>query len=315
MLTSEDRRLFENSLQSKDPAAALSDAVRRLHKESGKDRQDILAELEEFRSVLREQNRDADEDVVLEVMDFLVGWSSPHKSLADVIPDRRDKSGEGGEGPQGERKGKVPFTSFCPKFHLYPPGGTGIMVDRRLAALLRDQYFSPDTAINEPTIGILDLTGVLPTPSVLQDLILPLMQRIRGGLYSQLKLFVITHDHGVADFLSYLAKEQDLALFVALSSPEPVTLYSKALHSAHPVGDLTSTEQTTLNVLIQLGGTVTASDFGRSVGIGSTAAGNRLTNLFEKGFLYRYPQTQREGYVYVDPRSFDYCVMPELVPK
>ena len=306
MLVAEDRRLFEESLRSVDPTAALSDAVRRLHKASGKGRQEILAELEEFRDVLREQNRDRDEDVVLEVMDFLVGWSSPHMSLVDEISAHSAKRGAAED---GQREGKAAAASESrhhavpqPKFRFVSPGTTGVMVDRRQAAFLRDQFFPPITAISEPTIAVLNLTGVFPSPGFLQDLILPLAQRIRGGLYSQLKLFVITHDVGVADFLSYLAKEQDLALFVVAPSDSASPL-SEALSSACPLGDLTSTEKTTLNILVQLGGTVTASEFARNVGIEATAAGNRLVNLTQKGFLFRFEQPQREGHLYVDPRA------------
>jgi hypothetical protein len=43
---------------------------------SGTARDDVLAALEELR--LREPDR---EDVALDVMDFVVGWSSPHVSL------------------------------------------------------------------------------------------------------------------------------------------------------------------------------------------------------------------------------------------
>lgn len=47
---------------------------------SGSHRDDVLADLERLRSEVR---RDAPEleDVVLDVMDFVVGWASPHASL------------------------------------------------------------------------------------------------------------------------------------------------------------------------------------------------------------------------------------------
>lgn len=304
MLVAEDRRLFEESLRSEDPTAALSDAVRRLHKASGKGRQEILAELEDFRNVLREENRERDEDVVLEVMDFLVGWSSPHVSLVGEIPAHSAKQGAA---DGGERDGKAAPASesrhhAVPRIEIrqYSPGTTGIMVDRRQAAFLRDHFLPPTTAIGEPTIAVLNLTGVFPSPGFLQDLILPLAQRIRGGLYSQLKLIVVTHDVGVADFLGYLAREHNLALFVVRPS-DFLSPLSQSLPSAFPVGDLTSTERTTLNVLVQLGGTVTASELARGVGIEATAAGNRLVNLSQKGFLFRFEQAQREGHLYVDP--------------
>jgi len=41
-------------------------------------RDELLAQLESFREILSVAGRDNDEDSVLEAMDFLVGWCSPH---------------------------------------------------------------------------------------------------------------------------------------------------------------------------------------------------------------------------------------------
>lgn len=46
----------------------------------------ILQFFDTNREALRQAGRDADEDAVLEVMDFLVGWCSPHMSLAPKQP-------------------------------------------------------------------------------------------------------------------------------------------------------------------------------------------------------------------------------------
>jgi len=43
----------------------------------------ILALLEQARQHLRQEGREADENVLLEVMDLLVGWCSPHAQLSD----------------------------------------------------------------------------------------------------------------------------------------------------------------------------------------------------------------------------------------
>ena len=43
------------------------------------DRRQVLNDLEEFRELLREHGED--EDVVLDVMDFLTGWCSPHERI------------------------------------------------------------------------------------------------------------------------------------------------------------------------------------------------------------------------------------------
>lgn len=46
----------------------------------------ILNFFDTHRQTLREAGRETDEDTVLEVMDFLVGWCSPHVSLAPKQP-------------------------------------------------------------------------------------------------------------------------------------------------------------------------------------------------------------------------------------
>lgn len=84
MLTAEHRQAFEDSLRSTRPTVELSDVVRRLLKDSEDSRQSLLEELEEFRTVLRADHRDSDDDVVLEVMDFLVGWASPNAKLVPL---------------------------------------------------------------------------------------------------------------------------------------------------------------------------------------------------------------------------------------
>lgn len=293
----EHRELFEAALRADDPVDQLSTVVRRLLRDSGLDREALLGELEAFREVLRAEGRDADEDLVLEVMDFLVGWASPHMKIE--VADDGTKAG-GGTPTKGKTatstgsskpRGPVPQL----KLRVASPGtGRGIWTDRRAAAVFRDRAF-PERASEDPTLAVLDLTGVFPTPGVLQDLVLPLAQRIRGGLLGTCYLVVCTHDSGVADFLRYLAREHALPLFVASSTA--------ALGEAQPLGDLTSTEQTTLNLLLEQGGAATASELAHWIGLGPTAAGNRLVNLARKGFLYRQTQPRREGDLFVDPRA------------
>ena len=71
---------FEAALRSAKPTESLRDTVARLL-DSGNDREVIQQSLEQFRLVLREADREAAEDVVLEVLDFLTGWCSPHQRL------------------------------------------------------------------------------------------------------------------------------------------------------------------------------------------------------------------------------------------
>jgi hypothetical protein len=54
----------------------LSAAVKALRLD-GASRVDLEASLSEFRKLLLSESRDADDDVVLEVLDFLVGWCHP----------------------------------------------------------------------------------------------------------------------------------------------------------------------------------------------------------------------------------------------
>lgn len=48
---------------------------------AGESKQEVLTALTRLRQKLVEEERDEDEDVVLEVMDFVVGWASPHMQL------------------------------------------------------------------------------------------------------------------------------------------------------------------------------------------------------------------------------------------
>jgi hypothetical protein len=71
---------LNQALLSKQPLIQLREAVRDLL-DQGCAREALLSEMENFRSFLRETKREDDEDIVLEVMDFIVGWSSPHMTL------------------------------------------------------------------------------------------------------------------------------------------------------------------------------------------------------------------------------------------
>ena len=76
------QRAFEDALQASDPTSALAGVVRGPLEPADVTHEERLEALEEFRVILRQEGRDSDEDIVLEVMDYLVGWASPHMSLA-----------------------------------------------------------------------------------------------------------------------------------------------------------------------------------------------------------------------------------------
>jgi DNA-binding MarR family transcriptional regulator len=282
MLRTQDRKLFEESLRSPQPTAQLSETIRRLLRGSKRSREEILEELEEFRSFLRAAKREQDEDIVLEVMDFLVGWSSPHMRISDETSP--------GRSPSANTQTYRPAL----KLHsVFPATSGGVWINRDQAALFRELFFPPIT-VHEPTTAILNLAGIIPSPAVLQEFVLPLGLRLRAGLQGPLRLIIQTHDQGVADVISYLAKEYKLPIYIQMLG-EP-------LSEARPAGALTSTEQTTLNIVKSLGGAVTASQLARNAGIEATAAGNRLAQLEEKGYFLGVARSRRQGREFRDPR-------------
>ena len=173
------------------------------------------------------------------------------------------------------------------------PLGTGpVWSDRSGASFLRDRYFPP-TAVDRPTIAVLQLSAE-PTIGTLQEFLLPLGQRIRGGEYGQLFLVVQSDDEAVAGFVRYLSREYDLPISVWSSPPGGDAAGS-------PVGDLTGTEQATIDALRSLGGASTPPQLAETIGIEPTAAGNRLVNLAKKGYVYRVNRARRLGDIFVDP--------------
>jgi hypothetical protein len=71
---------FEQEFGYDQPMLRLRAEVEQLLIE-GYDRDLPYSQLDAFRSVLLASGRDADDDVVLEVMDFLTGWCSPDMNL------------------------------------------------------------------------------------------------------------------------------------------------------------------------------------------------------------------------------------------
>ncbi len=71
---------LEGAVASQEPMAALRMLVTQLTTE-GLSQRAIYELFDTFRADLRVGGRDADEDVVLEVMDQIVGWCSPHVRL------------------------------------------------------------------------------------------------------------------------------------------------------------------------------------------------------------------------------------------
>jgi hypothetical protein len=76
---------IQEALSSNDPVTELRNWVLHLLAE-GQTREAILEMLEHARQQSRQADRDADEDAVMDVMDFLVGWCSPHMKLPPEQP-------------------------------------------------------------------------------------------------------------------------------------------------------------------------------------------------------------------------------------
>jgi hypothetical protein len=71
---------YEEALAAAEPTVALREAVVRA-REAGLERDVVEGQLRALREHLQRAGRDRDEDVVLEIMDFLAGWSSPHMKI------------------------------------------------------------------------------------------------------------------------------------------------------------------------------------------------------------------------------------------
>ena len=202
------------------------------------------------------------------------------------------------KGPTVEESPKA-RTAFLS--HLVPrsfddgPGATLVLKDRELATRAREELATQLNLFEDLQILILDLAGITLTPLTMQEFLLPLAQRIRGGEYGTVRLVLSTTDPGVADFVRYMAQAHQLPLYLCHSPLD--------LQQARPIGSLTSTEVSTLDTVVMLGGHVTASALAETAGIKPSAATNRLVNLDREGYLLRQPRGRREGDLYVEPRS------------
>lgn len=176
-------------------------------------------------------------------------------------------------------------------------GGTsGHLDDPHQAAELRDRQLPP-TAWSAPTTVVLDIGGAQPAPAALREIVLTLGQRLRGKVYGELKIVIAAEDEAVAEVVRLLGHKYDLPLFLARSSrPEDV-------EQAEPVGELTRGERDTLDELRDVGGGATVAALAGAIGIGASAANNRLTNLERKGYVYRLKRARSYGDIYVDPRA------------
>lgn len=175
------------------------------------------------------------------------------------------------------------------------PAGTGSAVwdDARPGHVV--ERFMPQTRHHGPMIGILHLGEARPTPAVLQNIVVRIGEDVRAGRYGDFSFVITSQDDATRNVISAMATSQDLAIFVT-STPAN-------LANAEPVGVLTAAERETMRLVLQVGGTVTASEFAEQLGVEQTTAGNRLVALHRKGFLQRVSRPHPSGDQFIDPRS------------
>src|SRR5205814_251941 len=178
------------------------------------------------------------------------------------------------------------------KIHYLGTGGD--LLDPGFTSQVREDLLQR-FADSAESIAVLNLGGAVFSPGSLQELLLPLARRLRAGEPHPLALVVIAEDRGVADFVRMLAATHGLTLYIS-NRPDRVG-------EAEPAGRLTPTERQTIDTLAALGGRVTVSTFAHQLQMQVTAAGNRLSNLADRGYLQREQRSRREGDEYVDPRS------------
>lgn len=174
------------------------------------------------------------------------------------------------------------------------PAGTGSAVwDNPHVEHLIHKFMPPDRK-HGPMIGILDLGALRPTPDVLQ-VVVTIGEDVRAGRYGDFTFVVSSEDRATQAVVNDIAKAQNLALFVS-SSPTH-------LEQAEPSGELTVKDRETLDLVLSIGGTMTANVLAGRLEIEQTTAGNRLIGLHKKGYLQRIERPHPLGDLFVDPRS------------
>ena len=171
-----------------------------------------------------------------------------------------------------------------------PP--TAVYPDRHQMAQYRDREFPP-TATDWERVFCINLEGGFFSPGALMEMIIPIGQAIRGGVYGSAALVVVSSDDGTVAFLEALAQKHELPIFLSRSADSP-------LSDARPVGALTTAEMETYGLIRSAGGEVTSSRVADLAGIEVNAAVNRLSALARKGYVHRIARSRREGDAYVD---------------
>jgi len=72
--------IFEKAIDTSEPTNSLRKSIVILRND-GFTPEELQVKLELFRKKLLTENREDDDDVVLDVLDFLVGWCSPGQEI------------------------------------------------------------------------------------------------------------------------------------------------------------------------------------------------------------------------------------------
>ena len=149
---------------------------------------------------------------------------------------------------------------------------------------------------HEPAVLVLELGEAKFEAEVLLEMLTSLAREIRAGRFGEVLLVVATTQESVARITQMVAETENLPMYVASSSAH--------VAEARPAGRLTPTEKNSLTTLDQLGGRVTSSQFALATSLELTAAGNRLSNLARRGYVFRLARSRREGDEYVSLATF-----------
>jgi hypothetical protein len=174
------------------------------------------------------------------------------------------------------------------------PPTLGPWHDRGLAEAVRQQWI-PATTPSSPTLFVLDLNMVSPSPDVLEALV-GAGRDLKASGRGLASLAISTGNAGLRRMIEALAAKEHLPLYVSTSS-EP-----EMLAKAEPTATLTATERETLDTVVEIGGRVTAADLARRLNLNRTAATNRLVAVVAKGVLRRQSRPGRDGDLFIDPR-------------
>jgi hypothetical protein len=148
----------------------------------------------------------------------------------------------------------------------------------------------------EPAVLVLELGEAKFEAEVLLEMLTPLAREIRAGRFGDVVLVVATTQESVGRIAQMVAETENLPMYVTSSSEH--------VADARPAGRLTPTEKNSLVTVDQLGGRVTANQFASATSLELTAAGNRLSNLARRGYVFRLARSRREGDEYVSLATF-----------